>query len=118
MLVHQEIIHALHKDRYHHHLLAVITTMNQGIQLTHPLIQVTHSGMGSSVKVPAAVVPSLPQGSVYSYPPTQPIALNSCVSFWFVPWPYATMSTVVYTFNTNSYAFKLITWHDACIIHG
>ena len=38
----------------------------------------TNSGMGSSVKVPAAVVPSLPHGSVYSYPPKHLIGLR-CV---------------------------------------
>ena len=43
-----------------------------GIQLVHKSsTEVTHSGMGNSVKVPVAVVPSLPHGSVYSYPPTQ-----------------------------------------------
>ena len=82
ILVHLEIVHALHnKDQHRHHLLAMITTVNQGIQLTHSLLQVIHSGMGSSVKVPAAVVPSLPHDSAYSYPPTQPVALNSYISF-------------------------------------
>ena len=39
-------------------------------------IQVIPSGMASSVKVPAAVVPSLPHGSVYSCLPKQPIELR------------------------------------------
>ena len=49
---------------------SVITTVNQEILPTHILGQsltMTHSGMVSIVKESAAVVPSLPHGSVYSY---------------------------------------------------
>ena len=76
-----EIVHVLPiEDPCHHHLLTIITTVNLEIQLTRPLYswstQVIHSGMVSSVKVPAAVVPSLLHGSVYSCPPTQLIGLR------------------------------------------
>ena len=59
-----------HQDLGHkHQLLAALTTVNLEIQLTHFLqcktLLVTNSGMWSSVKVPVAVVPSLPHGSVY-----------------------------------------------------
>ena len=74
-LQHQELGHK-------HQLLAAISTVNLEILLTHFLqcesLLVTDSGMGNSVKVPVAVVPSLPRGSVYSYPPKHLIGLR-CV---------------------------------------
>ena len=64
----------------HQNLLATVTTVNREILMKLGIRKcstgVTHSGMGSSVKVPAAVVPSLPHGLVYSFLPAQPIELR------------------------------------------
>ena len=53
------------------HTLETITTVNQAIQqiptTTIGSILMIHYGMASSVKVPAAMVPTLPHGSVYSF---------------------------------------------------
>ena len=60
-------------------LLGIITTVNQQIlkHLSHHYsTQMTDSGMVSSVKVPAAVVPCLPHGSVYGYSATQLMRLR------------------------------------------
>ena len=78
-LINWEIVHALYdEDPDHHHLLAIITTVNLEILKTHlrdPLAM-TLSGMVSSVKVPAAVVASLPHGSECSCTHTQLIGLR------------------------------------------
>ena len=75
-----EIVHVLSdQDPVHHHLLGIITTVNQQIltHLSHRYsIQMIDSGMASSVKVLAAVVLSLHHGSVYGYSPTQLIGLR------------------------------------------
>ena len=76
-----EIVHVLSdQDPVHHHLLGIITTVNQQIltHLSHRYsIQTIDSGMASSVKVPAVVVPSLPHGSVYGHT-TDEIEVRIC----------------------------------------
>ena len=53
------------------HILEKIIIVNQEIRQIRlkevNYILATHSGMAISVKVPAALVPSLPHGSVYSF---------------------------------------------------
>ena len=61
-------------------MLETTTTVNQAIQLVHSLkgtsTVMTHSGMGSSVKVSAAVMGNLLHGSVWSYPTHQLMTLR------------------------------------------
>ena len=54
-----------------HHSLDINITVNQAIHPIHIRMVTStlmiHYGMASSVKVPAALVPTLPHGSVYSF---------------------------------------------------
>ena len=60
-----------HKTLDLQNLLVTITTVNQEIQgvalVEATYTKTTSSGMASSVKEPAALVPTLPHGSVYSF---------------------------------------------------